>query len=153
MYNITMNILIKVLLGFITIITALKNKFHFSTHCATSHSENPTYSSIKFPDPNCPIILPNKPLIYNPWPCSITTLRHFPECQSKQALTRDLPSAQNLLFLQPVLEPCQASLQTNKTCCLARKDKAQLGHIVVNETARLVHIRKKFHLLQQKHLY
>jgi hypothetical protein len=66
------------------------------------------------------------------------------------ALTRYSFPTKYFLFFQPVLEPCEAGLKTNQPCCLARKHKVQLRHIVVNETAWLVHFCQQFHFLESR---
>lgn len=57
------------------------------------------------------------------------------------ALTRYPLSTQNFLFFQPMLEPCQASLKADQTCCFAWEHKAQLGDIIVNMASRLINFR------------
>jgi hypothetical protein len=49
-----------------------------------------------------------------------------------------------------MLEPSKACLKANQASRFAREHKAQLGHIVVNQTAWLVNFRQQFHFLVHK---
>lgn len=70
----------------------------------------------------------------------------------KGALARNSFPTKYLLFFQPVLKPCKARLKTNQTCCLARKHKAQLGHIIVYKAAWLVHFCQQLHFLESRNI-
>lgn len=66
----------------------------------------------------------------------------------------DLPAAaENILLLEPMLEPGQPGLEADEAGHLPREDVIQPGHIVVDEAARLIHLRQQLHLLNAPRLF